>query len=164
MKKKKEDLFINPFEVLLIYDELYKKWVNPEIEDIINWSKVEDGYITKDIFRIWIENENESSAQIVAYIPELQSKIDKIKFDEETYSDKFNKVFTGKFSFENIAMQLWVTLFEDVWTPGNEQFCFTEFGERLSDKFINFTSIKISPDIALAKEETENGTNYWFDT
>lgn len=80
-------------------------------------------------------------------------------FDETTNQIKPHQKLTNK-TIRELKSQLEVTLLEDVWMPGGEQFCFSEIGIAICDIFKKVKKYSFSPDCAL----TTDGENWWYDT
>ena len=117
-------------------------WVHPDIKTVVAWDqhKIEDGSVLDGLTRVWIENNDKTSAQLVIYSQSLED---------------------GKISLADLRMLLEVTLFEDVWMPGGEQFCFTEFGQKMYSAFGDEMTISYaSPDVSVWEVDGE----YGFDT
>lgn len=121
-------------------------WENPEIatEVFYNCQPSEINYNCFDgnLIRIWLKSE-EHFAHIVATV-----------CDDELY-----EMCSGitEFDTDLIAGWLFTVLFEDVWAPGGEQFCFSEFGEKLSVLSSDDTNFNISPDICVHYDGPSEG-------
>lgn len=118
-----------------------ERWVNPEIKELLDWETNganEGKWSYNGLTRISIENSKKKIAYLVVYSRDLED---------------------GKISFEELEMMLFVSLFEDVWSPGGEQFCFSKFGKRLSKSFQKSIRITfVSPDIGI---EDSDGVYEW---
>lgn len=129
----------------ILIDFKNESWENPEIATEI-WMKCEPSQINFGCFdgnlvRIWLDN-GEESAHIVATV------------SEEIYSS----VLDG-FDADEFSSWLMTILFEDVWSPGGTQFCFTEFGKKL-EVFSNSFTFSVSHDICVHYDGKERGWNW----
>lgn len=106
-------------EIVLISTPKYE-WVNPEIEDILEWEvkhpkdKNNGKWALKNLSRVVIKNDKKEKTCLLVYSEELKNNL---MPEDELYS------------------QLGMMLFDDVWSPGGEQFCWTEFGAIISDMY-----------------------------
>ncbi|WJZ28023.1 hypothetical protein NCTGTJJY_CDS0144 [Serratia phage 92A1] len=117
------------------------KWEHPFITTLaFNFttpSEINYGCFDGNLLRIWLQQEN-NTAHIVAVV------------NDEIYNDVES-------SIDHIADYLSVLLHEDCWCPG-EQFCFTEFGKKMS-VFTDF-SFEVSPDICIHYDGPSEGWNW----
>lgn len=118
------------------------KWVHPEINNILDWEidGINKGKWAYDkLTRVYLKNNKGQMAYLVILSEDLEN----------------NKIHK-----KELLMQLEVILFEDVWFPGNNQFCFTEFGKNLSEAFChsNPAITFISPDVGI---QDDNGSYSW---
>ena len=114
-------------------------WVHPEIEDLLEWEI--DGtnpgkWSYNGLTRVYIENDKNQIARIVVQSKELKE---------------------GKTSMQDLQMLLETTLFEDVWMPGGDQFCFSKLGKMLSKTFSSETTkiTFVSPDVGISNDDGE---------
>ena len=120
-------------------------WENPEIATEVfmkcSPSEINFGCFDGNLVRIWI-NSDEHSAHIVA-----------------TVSDKIYSSLDEEFNADDFASWLFCVLFEDIWMPGGEQFCFTGFGKKL-EVFSKSFEFSVSPDICVHYDGKESGWNW----
>lgn len=120
-----------------------EEWVHPDIQEMLIWEI--DGFNPgkwsyEGLTRMYIENDKKEMATLVLSSKELNE---------------------GKTSLNELRMMTEVTLFDDVWMPGNKQFCFTKFGKKIYNAF-GQNKMKItfvSPDVGI--NEHKDGTYSW---
>lgn len=126
----------------ILIDFENETWENPEIATEV-WlncelSEINAGCFDGNLIRIWLKS-GEHSAHIVATV------------SEEIYSS-----FEENFNADEFSSWLFCVLFEDVWAPGGDQFCFSEFGKRMS-VFSKSFEFSASPDICVHYDGKEHG-------
>lgn len=119
-----------------------EQWVHPDIESILEWEVdvFNPGKWAYDgLTRVYIKNDEGKAAHLVVFSKDLKE---------------------GLVPLDELKAQLEVTLFEDVWSPGGEQFCFTPFGKMMSKALrCNIAEISFaSPDVGI---EDDSGEYSW---
>jgi hypothetical protein len=120
----------------VLIDFADQHWHHPDIESLLTWEVdgINPGRWSYDhLYRVYLENPDGKIASVVVHWPEV--------------------------SWEDIAKSeltelLPVVLFEDVWMPGGEQFCFTDIGQDLSRRFFDHRITFISPDVGIESDES----------
>ena len=126
--------------ILIDFDN--NTWIHPDIEDLLEWeiNGINLGkWSYNKLTRVYIENDKKQTVYMVVLSEELEN---------------------GNIPLDELQMQLEVALFEDVWSPGGEQFCFSNFGDKLSKTF-GYGNTKItfvSPDVGV---EDVSGKYSW---
>lgn len=121
----------------IIMDFKSESWEHPDISTLaFNFtmpSEINEGCFDGQLARIVLES-NSELLNIVAIV------------EEEFYLKLCNDELS-KDDLEEFAQYIFVTLFEDVWSPG-EQFCFTDFGKSISH-FSKKFEYTVSPDVCI---------------
>lgn len=140
-------------------------WTHPLINEIVEEYKEEDQPNRScevwmgPLVRIYLEQDGKHVYTVCRFIDkdmyENHLKYSYEKFNEEHYEkERAQQIFYEMVSFLLTALQ------EDVWMPGNEQFCFSDFGKRLNDYFdfnSPFSIPLMSPDVGIHDEG-----DYWL--
>ena len=147
--------YVNPIhEILLIQGRgTIGNWQHPNIEKLINEycipSDPNDGYYDGPIVRAVYEN--------VTVVVLLKNDVYDI-FNAECLSRKTANPLPHTDLHQYIALML----LEDVWVPYGEQFCFTEYGKKLSSVFSYETPYEfISPDLGLRLDDSNDVNSNW---
>jgi hypothetical protein len=122
-----------PEPVLIDFDQQH--WHHPDIEDLLTWKVdgINPGRWSYDyLYRVYLETAQKESAYIVVHWPDVE------------WED---------FRRQDLADIIPVILFDDVWMPGGEQFCFTDLGRKLSKKFNGSAITFMSPDVGIEADE-----------
>lgn len=120
-----------PEPVMIDFDS--QQWYHPEIDDLVAWevNGVNAGTWSRShLYRINLTNTQCDIAAVILYWPQAE-------WADIPHQDLNNLIP--------------VILFEDVWMPGGQQFCFTEFGRALSQKFMDSRITLVSPDVGIQK-------------
>jgi hypothetical protein len=133
-----------PVEDILMLNNPHTEglWINPDIEKITSNLKPHDcnvGFLDGPFVRIWIGKGKYHA--VVMLTPEAY----------DAYLEScFNKVKNRKL-IKNIISMTIVLLTEDVWMPGGEQFCFTEYGRLISEDILDMGNVEcmLSPDVGV---------------
>ena len=144
-------------EPMLIYHGSHK-WTNPELESILSDLNTDEEFpdwYHGNIFRFWIDHENGKGFHTIA-------KIDKKIYDSFFGESEAPEARQERYK-DQMIQELRVLLGEDFWSPGGEQFYFTDFGTRLNQEIPMFEgtlNFQFSPDVVVHpdnKERTEWG-------
>jgi hypothetical protein len=120
----------------VLIDFADQHWHHPEIRSMLTWevNGINPGtWSYDDLYRAYMENPDGRLASVVMHWPGV---------DWHTVS---------KSALTEI---LPVVLFEDVWMPGGEQFCFTDLGQKLCRSFLDHRITFVSPDVGIQADET----------
>ena len=181
---KRDRFFFEPILISINTEPKWEYWTNPNIEDMCIF---EDGSDVSELssYRIHIYSKDNqkytsSSKSVQMYNLEVV-----VKANSKKILDKYWKQFSkemdihfengnkGQFTpskklknLENKATEFFYfhtefMLTEDCWSPGNEQFCFSEFGEKVGKILQDDYYLTWSPDISV--EKYDDGT-YGFST
>jgi hypothetical protein len=123
-----------PEPVLIDFDQQH--WHHPNIEDLLTWevNGHNQGRWSYDyLYRVYLETSQKESVYIVVHWPDVE------------WED---------FRQQDLANIIPVILFDDVWMPGGEQFCFTDLGQKLSKKFSRSAITFMSPDVGIEADES----------
>lgn len=158
-----------------------EKWVHPYIKDWYN-PTTESGHDV-DVYRMYLKNTDNENLYVYFKSNYIDEAINRYDFNDVTKQKQ--ELFADPYiNCQEVYMSLYVTLIEDCWTltppaPRSfktskefcswiesirpEQFCFTEFGEKVSDflqkdHVVNFFSL----DCGLVCDET--GTEWDCDS
>jgi hypothetical protein len=131
------------------------KWQHPRIKKLINKycvpSDINAGYYDGNIIRACYKD-----FTIVALLTNDVYQ----KFLDECFSNKTSNPLAHTDLHQFIA----VMILEDVWIPGDEQFCFTEYGKKISELFSYDTPYEfISPDLGLRLDD-DSGSSWGYCT
>jgi hypothetical protein len=127
-----------PEPVVIDFDQQH--WHHPNIESMLSWevNGHNPGQWSYDnLYRIYLENAQKQTACIVIYWPG-------VPWEDVVEQDLGNIIP--------------VILFEDVWMPGVEQFCFTDAGQKLFEKFGESAITFSSPDVGI---QAIDGEYHW---
>lgn len=120
-----------------------KEWIHPNIENYVESFDEEDNYKRIPVSRIYFKNSKGDNLYVFFVSKYIDEKCDLFFGDKNTKEKKYNDVFKKPFIDCDVVYEcLWLTLIEDFWSPGTEQFCFSEFGLEVSD-FFNDENISI---------------------
>lgn len=149
--------------IIIQYEE--NNWTHPEIENIVAELKDEDqinegcGVYAGPWVRIYLEQNGKTLYTVCTFLEkeayENHLKYCYEKFNEETYNQELSSEITNE-----ILGFLYVSLVEDVWAPGGEQFCFSDYAEKMYENFDFSSEFKISmftPDVGV-----ENNGDHWI--
>ena len=120
-----------PEPVMIDFDN--KQWYHPNIDNLLIWqtNSMNPGtWSYGHLYRVNLTNLVGDIVAVILYWPEAEWKD------------------VSKQDLDNLIP---VILFEDVWTPGDQQFCFTEVGLALSKKFLDSRITFVSPDVGIQK-------------
>jgi hypothetical protein len=120
----------------VLIDFADQHWHHPDIESLLTWEVdgINPGRWSYDhLYRVYLETADRKIAHVVVHWPEVRQ---------------------GNISESEFTEILPVVLFEDVWMPGGEQFCFTDFGQELSRRFFNHRITFVSPDVGIESDES----------
>jgi hypothetical protein len=155
------------FEPVLIYLD-NEQWTHPNIEDILGFSESfnEGLWNQTDVFKLDLVNTDNKYMTVIAVSEDLKQFWDHYTniLDEDLNNKSEVNEKTHDLSMllsEVLAIALDVILIEDVWSPGGEQFCFTEFGEKVSDFLLRGYKFSHTPDVAVSKD---GPTEYSYST
>lgn len=139
-------------------------WTHPEIETIVEYLKDDEqmnehcGVYTGPWVRIYLEQNGKTLYTVSTFLQremyENHLKYCYKKFNEETYEPERSKDITAE-----ILGFLHVSLVEDVWAPGGEQFCFSDYAEKMYEEFdfsSNFKITLFTPDVGV-----ESNGDHW---
>jgi hypothetical protein len=134
-----------------------RRWTHPEIDDIVK-TMVPDNVpgtncdvITGPWVRIYLE-QDKKTLYTVCVFGDPEKYEDHLRycyknFNEDVYEeDRAEEIINEMLGF------LFISLVEDVWAPGGEQFCFTDFGKYISGYFDYSREIRLSfmsPDVEI---------------
>ena len=114
------------------------KWVHPEIDSILEWGvdyagdKVDEDTAMRDIYKVYLKRTEKIKCPMVIFY---------CKVENEIYP-----------SLKSIEGQLAVCIHEDVWSPGGDQFIFTEIGSKISELLpIDIEVESWSPDAGIQR-------------
>jgi hypothetical protein len=141
-----------------------QNWTHPNIQELVDELKdVDQPNKSCEVWmgpfiRIYLEQDGKVVYTVCAFHDRAAYEEHLIrcypKFNEDTYTEeRCNEILTEIFGF------LEVQLVEDVWMPGSEQFCFSDFAEKLYE-YLDFSKpysfSLISPDVGV-----HNEGEYW---
>lgn len=130
-------MYIEP--ILINFDN--DRWEHPDIATLaFNFTKPSEinyGCFDGNLLRVWVERPNKTVHFVIVV-------------DDDTYNNIES-------SIDELGSYLSVLIHEDCWCPG-EQFCFSEFGKKLS-VFKDF-SFRVSPDICIHYDGPSNGWSW----
>jgi hypothetical protein len=151
------NMFIAEPIIIMFKDQ---NWTHPNIQTIVDELKDDDQINescqmwTGPWVRIYLEQEGKTVYTVCAFHDkeayEEHVKQCYKKFNEGTYTEERSKEI-----LDEILGFLYIQLVEDVWLPGAEQFCFSEFAEKLYEYFDfakPFSFSLISPDVGVHDE------------
>ena len=163
------------------------KWIHPFIK---NWYQPhEDSEYDEDVYRMYITNDQGHTIRVFFksdYLNERQAAwaaTGDFEGDEEQWPDPGTLFKSPFISTDSVLTSLCLTLTEDTWIPAppmleapikssrayveyrmsfeSEQFCFSEFGEKIGEFFEHDVSLDFfSLDCAL----TTDGNEWWCDS
>ena len=136
-----------------------KEWIHPDIESY--YAKDEGGY-DNDMYRVYYKS-GKSVLRIFFKSDYITTKMNNYFASEDRETKPKQTLFEEPYIDVKLVHDcMLVTLVEDVWSPGGEQFAFTKFGHRVG-KFMMRKSTKMdffSLDCAL----TTDGIDWWCDS
>lgn len=143
------------------------EWINPDIENLCKFGKddINEGlWSTKEVFRITLNNKK-SYLEIICRSSLLKDYWDEyIEYlgDDNNKNLAYSKTRLKSKNLHDVLFNLIeVTLREDVWTPGGEQFYFTEFGKQIEKFLSQGYTFTHSPDVNISKD---SDTEYSWST
>lgn len=123
------------------------EWVHPLIELLtLDFDEDENGNLSGDIIRLDVEFRCGKTFRTIVLTNE--EGMVNMMIDEH---------------IQDYLEMLFVSLGEDVWRPGEEQFVFTRYGMDFNNEYPIFTDgyrAKISPDISLKQD----GDDWWWNS
>lgn len=137
-------------------------WIHPNIKELYtpdpNMAPFEHD---TDVWRIYYKN----SRNETLYVYFKSQRMDEIseKFDMGLPKQDFWKppYIDAKLAVSYLKL----VLLEDIWMPGGEQFCFTEFGQKVSNFFSYDPEITLfTPDCGMVPHTDKNGTEWIFES
>lgn len=120
----------------VLIDFADQHWHHPEIRSLLTWEVdgINPGTWSYDhLYRVYMENPDGELASVVMHWPGVSWQT------------------VRKSTLTEI---LPVVLFEDVWMPGGEQFCFGDFGQELALRFCDHVITFVSPDVGIQSDDT----------
>jgi hypothetical protein len=123
--------FVDIEPVLIKYykDKQEHSWIHPEAANICDFTAESDAIRASDVHRVYLADDKGNTIYIV-FKSEYMDNFVSGMYNEET--DEYNYPYQlGEEEWESFMGMLYVMLVEDVWTPGCEQFCFSDFAEKL---------------------------------
>lgn len=137
-----------------------RNWTHPEIKEIVKTMAPDHvpgtncDVITGPWVRIYLEQDKKTLYTVCAFNDtekyEEHLRYCYKKFNEDVYEED-----RAKDIINEILGFLYISLIEDVWSPGGEQFCFTDFGEYIENYFDYTKPINMSfmsPDVGIHDE------------
>ena len=128
-------------------------WTHPELDEIfeLDEENCNAGEWDSNVHRMWIDAEGvKGFLHVVFKAPALtliEERLGLYSCEKESEDERLSQGLY-QYIFENVL----IALTEDTWSPGGEQFCFTDFGQKintfLSNKQLTY---RISPDIAMER-------------
>jgi hypothetical protein len=175
MKKYEDFVDAQPMIISLDqnwYNPFIKEWFKPDI-----YPEMEEGDFgyDDDVYRMYLVNESGAYLGVYFKSDYIGKKMDAWSktgnWDSDNEDDwPDNKTLFGEFiNTQEVFDTLCLLLLEDFWRPSNpnktkfdEQFCFSEFGKKVSDFFSNgeVNMDRFSLDCAL----TTDGKDWWCDS
>lgn len=130
-----------PIPVVIYYDG--EQWINYDLHEKLEWGIDYDGeplfekdFVVRKLSKVFIENDKGNQATFVMYSADLEDNI---------------------ITTEELRGWLECYLHQDVFVANDEQFIFTDFGEKISNAFRNgFTITYVSPDVGLDDDYSYN--------
>jgi hypothetical protein len=176
MKKHIDFVDVEPM-IITLYNE---KWYNPFIKEWFlpniypEMEKDDFGY-DDDVYRIYLTNDNGDNMGVYFKSEYINKKLSEwvksgnYESDNEDDWPNTKTLFTQYVNTQEVFDSICLTLLEDVWCPSNqtftkfeEQFCFTEFGEKVSN-FFNIGNVKMDM-FSLDCGMTTDGKDWWCDS
>ena len=137
-----------------------KNWTHPEIDSIVELMAPDHvpgtncDVITGPWVRIYLEQEGKTLYTVCAFHEKEKYK-NHLRYCYKKFNEDVYEETRAKEIIDEMMGFLIVSLIDDVWAPGGEQFCFTDFGEYISDYFDYTKRIDMSfmsPDVGIHNE------------
>jgi hypothetical protein len=154
------------------YNPFIKEWFSPNIDP--EMKKNDFGY-DEEVYRMYLTNDNGDNMGVYFKSDYINKKLSKWSEsgnyesdNEEDWPDN-KTLFTEYVKTQEVFDCICLILLEDFWCPSNpnktkfeEQFCFTEFGKKVS-QFFNVGEVKMDW-FSLDCGMTTNGKDWWCDS
>lgn len=155
---------MDPFEILMIYyyvDGKLQTWVNPDVEQLAVW---DDQHCDHRVHRVILSHGNNERLDLVVKYKPLEDFFNLYEFDENVTIVSRPTNVQVQDMVNDLLVVAKVVILEDVWSPGGEQFCFTDEGREIGKVVAGMNTVHFSPDIVFRKDPSSTPIGYWFDT
>jgi hypothetical protein len=143
------------FEPVLIqyFDENGShKWIHPDINEVCDLHPQEwCDFADYNVYRLYLTDDNGNTLYIIFKSEYFGKKC------ADLFENEYKRFDMSDEEISSLGTSTFVILAEDIWAPGGEQFCFTEFAETMYE-FIDLCESSISflsMDVVLHKDGEE---------